>query len=31
MAARTSGDTLARSDNVAMMPTAHPAAAGTHE
>jgi hypothetical protein len=27
---RTSGEILATSDNVAMMPTIHPAAAGTH-
>jgi hypothetical protein len=25
------GDTLATSDSVAMIPTVHPAAAGTHE
>src|SRR5215208_4955641 len=31
MIQRTAGETLAISDRVAMMPTVHPAAAGTHE
>src|SRR5687768_18178765 len=31
MTQRISGDTLASSDSVAMIPTVHPAAAGTHQ